>query len=81
MAEKKPYRVTDAAGPYVAGRKVKPGAIIDLTKAQAEYELRLGTIVPHGSTTPLRTREDGGSVELVVRKGVGGGGGTGRTKR
>ncbi|MFI5411297.1 hypothetical protein [Kaistia sp. UC242_56] len=67
MAEKKPYRVTDAAGPYVAGRKVKPGSILDLSAAQAEYELQRGVIAPHGTVAPLRTPEDGGSVDLVNR--------------
>ncbi|WP_336801806.1 hypothetical protein [Kaistia sp. MMO-174] len=80
MAEKKPYRVTDAAGPYVAGRKVKIGAIIDLTNAQAEYELLLGTIAPHSAVPPLRTPEDGGAVDLTVRAGIGGGGGGGRKR-
>jgi len=72
MAEKTLFRVTDAAGPYVAGRKVKIGDVIPLTSAQAEYELQRGVIAPHGSIPPLRTPEDGGAVDLVTR-GVDGG--------
>jgi len=78
MAEKKPYRVTDAAGPYVAGRKVKPGSILDLSAAQAEYELQRGVIAPHSTVAPLRTPEDGGSVDLVNPRKPGAGG---RTRR
>lgn len=80
MAEKKPYCVTDAAGPYAAGRKVKPGAVLELSAAQAEYELQRGVIAPHSTVAPLRTPEDGGSTELTIREGVGAGGGS-RRKR
>lgn len=78
MAEKKPYRVTDAAGPYVAGRKVAVGAILDLTSAQAEYELQRGVITPQSTVAPLRTPEDGGAVDLETR---GRPGASGRNRR
>jgi hypothetical protein len=74
MAEKKPYRVTDAAGPYVAGRKVKHGTVLELSAAQAEYELQRGVIAPHSTVAPLRTPEDGGAVDLVNRGKPGAGG-------
>lgn len=44
MSEKKPYTLTDRAGPIVAGRRVKPRQPLLLTDAEAAYELREGTI-------------------------------------
>ena len=40
------FKITDTAGPYVAGL-ANPGSgeILLLTAAQAEYELRLGSLV------------------------------------
>ncbi|RWX72590.1 hypothetical protein [Mesorhizobium sp. M2A.F.Ca.ET.039.01.1.1] len=52
--DRKPYRVTDEAGPWVAGRKVKPGAILELTDDQAAYEIARGQIVAHD---PLKADE------------------------
>jgi hypothetical protein len=41
------YIVTSKAGPWVAGtRNNGVGTILELTAAQAEHEVRLGTIVP-----------------------------------
>jgi hypothetical protein len=48
------YEVTEHAGAWVAGRPVKLGDTIDLSDAQARYELRLGTIRPLG---PSRERK------------------------
>jgi hypothetical protein len=41
---KKEYEVTEKAGKMVACRRVKPGDILQLTDAEAEYEMREGTI-------------------------------------
>ena len=49
------YTVTDRAGPRVAGRLVKHGDLIALTGDEAEYELRVGTIVPSGTAPPVVT--------------------------
>jgi hypothetical protein len=46
------YTVTDRAGPKVAGVRVEKGCTLSLTPAQAEYELREGTIVPAGKSPP-----------------------------
>lgn len=53
MGDKKTYLTTDKAGPRVAGRhvpfegegKIKVGYEIELTDAEADYELSQGTIV------------------------------------
>lgn len=45
---KKPYLLTDLAGPFVAGRRVRGDERKDpimLTDSEAEHELRSGTIV------------------------------------
>jgi hypothetical protein len=47
----KPYIVTNVAGPYVAGKRVKPGQKIELTDRQAKYELDRKTIEPAASAT------------------------------
>lgn len=47
------YTVTDLAGPWVAGRRAQHGADLLLTPDEAEYELRVGTIVPSGSALPV----------------------------
>ena len=40
------YAITERAGPFVAAhRNTGVGTILDLTERQAEYELRLGTLV------------------------------------
>jgi hypothetical protein len=44
--ELKPYIVTDLAGRYVAGKRVKAGQRIELTARQAKYELDRGMIRP-----------------------------------
>lgn len=44
MSERRPYIVTERAGPYVACRRVKPGQELLLTPAEAETELRDGTL-------------------------------------
>ncbi|WP_336801716.1 hypothetical protein [Kaistia sp. MMO-174] len=67
MAEKTLFRVTGAAGQYVAGRKVKVGAVIALSGAQAEYELARGMIVPHTPAISPDTPEDGGSIDRATR--------------
>lgn len=38
------FEVTDKAGDYVAGRKVKRGDVLTLSATQAWYELVRGTI-------------------------------------
>jgi hypothetical protein len=47
MAEVKKdrYVVSELAGPYVSGKRVKPGQVLELTRRQAKYELDLGTLV------------------------------------
>ena len=47
----KPYIVTELAGPYVAGKRVKPGQKISLTDRQAKYELDRKTIKPGEDAT------------------------------
>lgn len=42
------YEVTERAGPRVAGRVVKKGAILTLTANEAEHGLRDGSLVPKG---------------------------------
>lgn len=42
--EKKNYTVTDKAGPRVAGRAVDVEQTLELTEAEARYELQTGTI-------------------------------------
>jgi len=44
--ERQSYRVTDKAGPKVAGRTASPGEVLDLTEPEARYEVMAGTIVP-----------------------------------
>ena len=66
--EKKPYRVTDRAGFFVAGIKVPAkrdedgnlvpivGHVLNLTEAEAKYELLSGSIEPaeaSGEKAPL----------------------------
>lgn len=47
MAEKKPYLVTELAGPWVAGRRVRDrSAPIMLTESEADHEVRAGTLRP-----------------------------------
>ncbi|SUA65585.1 Uncharacterised protein [Brucella anthropi] len=50
MSERKRYRVTERAGLWVAGRKVRPGDILELSLQQAEYELMRGIICPVEAT-------------------------------
>ena len=47
----KPYIVTELAGPYVAGKRVKAGQKISLTDRQAKYELDRKTIKPGEDAT------------------------------
>jgi hypothetical protein len=42
------YTVTDRAGRFVAGRRVVPGQELELTTAEAEHDLREGSLVPKG---------------------------------
>ena len=56
MTEKKTYRVTDRAGPWVAGKRRPANGLVSLTDGQAEYELRLGNIAPLGE--PLDITDD-----------------------
>ena len=51
----KPYIVTNVAGPYVAGKRVKPGQRIELTDRQAKYELDRKTIEPGESAKVIDT--------------------------
>lgn len=40
------YAITERAGPFVAGvRNTGVGTVLDLTGRQADYDLRLGTLV------------------------------------
>ena len=48
----KPYIVTEVAGRYVAGKRVKPGQRIELTDRQAKYELDRDTIKPDDGKAP-----------------------------
>ena len=38
------FEVTDKAGDYVAGRRVKCGDVLTLSETQAAHEMRLGTL-------------------------------------
>ena len=59
MTEKKTYLVTERAGPWVAGKRRPADGIVVLTDSQAEYELRLGNIVPFpGPGVPLNLPDD-----------------------
>jgi hypothetical protein len=44
------YQVTDKAGQWVAGKRVRAGDILQLSERQAEHEFRLGTIAPVGAS-------------------------------
>lgn len=46
----KPYVVTEKAGDWVAGKRVKHGDVLVLTDAQAKYECLIGTIREAGSS-------------------------------
>lgn len=53
MSERKPFTLTDRAGPYVAGKRIKPGQrSVSLTEAEAAYELREGTIAREPAPAP-----------------------------
>ncbi len=55
------YRVTDKAGPKVAGRRVQPGETIELTENAARGELLAGAIVPTDpapATDPAPTADE-----------------------
>jgi hypothetical protein len=72
MSEKKPYKTTAAAGFFVAGQRVPSrmdedgnrvpvlGHVLNLTDAQAKYELLNGTIEPAG--------DDAGAAPLAPPK-------------
>lgn len=55
---RKRYRVTEAAGPWVAGRKVSPGDILELTDEQAEYEILRDQIEAAGASEQATERVD-----------------------
>lgn len=57
--EKKLYVVTDAAGPRVAGARVKPGDVLRLTEDQAFAELRFGNIAPKPEDKPKAEKAKG----------------------
>jgi hypothetical protein len=44
--ELKTYVVTDLAGPYINGKRVKPGQLIRLTERQAMYEVDRQVVRP-----------------------------------
>lgn len=46
MREKLKYSVTETAPIEVAGRRVSPGDVLELTEPQARYELLQGFIEP-----------------------------------
>lgn len=46
MREKKKYQVTESAPIEVAGRRVSPGDVLELTEPQARYELLQGFVEP-----------------------------------
>lgn len=56
------YTVTDSAPPKVAGRHAVAGDVLELTDAQALYELTAGHIRPEKSeekSTPSAAETDG----------------------
>lgn len=57
--ERKPYIVTEQAGPRVAGVKVQPGAVLMLTENQAFAELRFGNIAPKPEDKPKADKAKG----------------------
>ena len=47
------YRITEKAGRFVAGhRNTGAGTVLDIPAVAAEYEITLGTLVPHDLTPP-----------------------------
>ena len=50
------YRITDKAGQWVAGKRVRVGDVLELTERQAEHEFRLGTITPAGASQAAQTQ-------------------------
>ena len=64
MAEKKTYLTTEKAGTRVAGRivprdsegRITVGFPLELTDAEADYELSHGTIVPKADAPAKATR-------------------------
>lgn len=44
--ELKTYVVTDLAGPYINGKRVKPGQLIRMTERQAMYEVDRQVVRP-----------------------------------
>lgn len=73
------YDVTDKAGPVVAGRRGPFAAPLSLTDAEAEYELREGTIVRKGKSLAKafetdrradRAREEAAQVKAGTAEGA-----------
>lgn len=60
MHEKKKYLVTEAAPIEVAGRRVSPGDVLELTEPQARYELLQGFVEPFEapSKKAVKTKTD-----------------------
>jgi hypothetical protein len=57
------YRITEKAGRFVAGhRNTGVGTVLDIPGVAADYELKLGTLVPHDLVPPAieATAEDPG---------------------
>jgi hypothetical protein len=61
MAEVKKdrYVVSEIAGRYVCGKRVKPGQVLDLTPRQAKYELDLGALVHPDAKPKPEVRKKG----------------------
>ncbi|MFC5556045.1 hypothetical protein [Methylobacterium iners] len=55
MSGRQTYTITALAGPNLAGRRRPKGPTIELTPAEAEYELRAGTIVAADQPLPAPT--------------------------
>lgn len=65
MAEKHPYLLTERAGPWVAGMRVRDADVRDgkkavwLTDSQAEHEVRNGTITKMVTSPPKGPKKRG----------------------
>ncbi len=66
------YAVTDRAGSRVAGRRAKPGDVLELTPAEAAYELQQGTLVPEGQTLSQAWSEDSAQLRDLRTRARGG---------
>lgn len=63
------YAVTDPDAFFVAGKRVPESRLIDLTDAEARYELLAGAITPH---EPQENQDEAAGQARRARRGVDG---------